>query len=96
MSSFASMGVALSDAVAKDLNGHVEGWAAGLYLCALAMQRDRIAAGVSASMHSDRFVSDYFFGELAGLPEDSARLPERVVGAHPDVSGTLRRGALPY
>ncbi len=34
----ASTGVALSDADAKDLNGHVEGWAAGLYLCALAIR----------------------------------------------------------
>ncbi len=85
---FVNAGIDLSDAVVSDTNRQVEGWAAGLYLCALAM-RETGSLPDFGEAHTDRFVLDYFEEDLARLPDVSARFPERVLGAHPDVPGTL-------
>ena len=65
---FETMDIDLSDAVVHDTNRRVEGWAAGLYLCALAV-RETGSLPVFGETHSDRFVSDYFEADLAGLPK---------------------------
>ena len=65
---FVNAGIDLSDAVVSDTNRQVEGWAAGLYLCALAM-RETGSLPDFGEAHTDRFVSDYFEEDLARLPE---------------------------
>ena len=65
---FESMDVDLSDVVVDDANRRVEGWVAGLYLCALAT-RETGSLPEFGDTHSDRFVSDYFEAEMARLPE---------------------------
>jgi LuxR family maltose regulon positive regulatory protein len=68
-------GVDLDPAGVADLTGRTEGWPAGLYLAALALQ-----AGAPGPAHAeaftgeDRFVSEYFRYELLSrLPETEAR-----------------------
>jgi len=63
-----NVGLELSDAVVNDLNSHVEGWAAGLYLSASVM-RNTGSLPDFGETHVDRFVSDFFEPELARLPE---------------------------
>ena len=60
-------GIDLSDAVVSDTNRQIEGWAAGLYLCALAM-RETGSLPDFGEAHTDRFVLDYFEEDLARLP----------------------------
>jgi LuxR family maltose regulon positive regulatory protein len=58
----ATAGLGLSDADANELNQRAEGWAAGLYLAALALDSDeRLDVGAFAG--DDRFVSDYLRSE---------------------------------
>ncbi len=64
---FVNAGIDLSDAVVSDTNRQIEGWAAGLYLCALAM-RETGSLPDFGEAHTDRFVLDYFEEDLARLP----------------------------
>ncbi len=62
-------GVELSGAEAVELNTHAEGWAAGLYLAALAMLADGGPPDVARFHGTDRFVTDYLRTEfLDSLP----------------------------
>jgi len=65
---FEGAGLDLSDAVVQEINSHVEGWAAGLYLCALAI-RETGSPPDFGTTHIDRFFSDYFEADLAGIRE---------------------------
>jgi LuxR family transcriptional regulator, maltose regulon positive regulatory protein len=58
----ATAGLRLSDVDANELNRHAEGWAAGLYLAALALDSDE-SLDVGAFAGDDRFVSDYLRSE---------------------------------
>ena len=58
----ATAGVGLSDADTNELNQRAEGWAAGLYLAALALDSDE-SLDVGAFAGDDRFVSDYLRSE---------------------------------
>jgi LuxR family transcriptional regulator, maltose regulon positive regulatory protein len=58
----AAAGARLSDADADELNGRAEGWAAGLYLAALALEADD-ELDVTAFAGDDRFVTDYLRSE---------------------------------
>lgn len=58
----ATAGLGLSDADTNELNRHAEGWAAGLYLAALALDSDE-SLDVGAFAGDDRFVSDYLRSE---------------------------------
>jgi LuxR family maltose regulon positive regulatory protein len=77
----AAAGLAVDDATAVQLNAHAEGWAAGLYLAALAL---RPGPGARAALPSDfsgahRFVSDYFRLELLSrLPDEEVEFLTRV------------------
>jgi LuxR family transcriptional regulator, maltose regulon positive regulatory protein len=65
----AAAGLGLSDADANQLNRHAEGWAAGLYLAALAFDTDE-SLDVGEFAGDDRFVSDYLRSEhLARMTE---------------------------
>jgi LuxR family transcriptional regulator, maltose regulon positive regulatory protein len=62
-------GVDVSEQEARSLNEHAEGWAAGLYLTALAFDGD--ASALAAFGGDDRFVTDYLRSEhLARLAPD--------------------------
>jgi LuxR family maltose regulon positive regulatory protein len=58
-------GVSVSEAQAAELNDRTEGWAAGLYLAALAIQESKASAAEAITSFSgkDRFVVDYFRSE---------------------------------
>jgi LuxR family transcriptional regulator, maltose regulon positive regulatory protein len=58
----ATAGLGLLDADANELNQRAEGWAAGLYLAALALDSDE-SLDVGAFAGDDRFVSDYLRSE---------------------------------
>lgn len=60
----AGAGVELSREASADLNARTEGWAAGLYLAALSLDRSANAAGVSTFAGDDRLVTDYIRSEL--------------------------------
>ncbi len=70
-------GVDVSEQEAKSLNEHAEGWAAGLYLAALALGGDTTAlAGFGGD---DRFVTDYLRSEhLARLDSDEIEFLSRT------------------
>jgi LuxR family maltose regulon positive regulatory protein len=55
---------------AIELNRHVEGWAAGLYLAALSLKN---GSSVASFDGSDRFVTDYLRGEELSKADDSDR-----------------------
>ena len=57
-------GIELSDSEVGELNTHAEGWAAGLYLAALAMLAVGTPPDVSRFSGEDRFVTDYLRTEL--------------------------------
>jgi LuxR family transcriptional regulator, maltose regulon positive regulatory protein len=59
----AATGVTVTDAEAKDLNEHVEGWAAGLHLAALFLQESDDPEALTAFTGRDRFVADYLRAE---------------------------------
>ncbi len=63
---FEREGIDLETAAVQEINSHVEGWAVGLYLCALVI-RETGSPPVFGETHSDRFVSDYFEADLARL-----------------------------
>jgi LuxR family transcriptional regulator, maltose regulon positive regulatory protein len=70
-------GLVVSDGEAKTLNEHAEGWAAGLYLIALASGAD--PAPQSAFGGHDRFVTDYLRSEhLARLPAEQVEFLTRT------------------
>ena len=58
----ATAGLGLSDGDANELNQRAEGWAAGLYLAALALNSEE-SLDVGAFAGDDRFVSDYLRSE---------------------------------
>jgi LuxR family maltose regulon positive regulatory protein len=55
----ATAGVTVSESEAQKLNGHAEGWAAGLHLAALFMQESGDPEALAAFTGKDRFVADY-------------------------------------
>jgi LuxR family transcriptional regulator, maltose regulon positive regulatory protein len=57
----AAAGVELTPSEAAELNKHAEGWAAGLYLAALAVAQGGVS--VASFGGSDRFVTDYLRAE---------------------------------
>jgi LuxR family maltose regulon positive regulatory protein len=59
----AAAGVTVTDAEAKALNEHVEGWAAGLHLAALFLQESDDPEALAAFTGKDRFVADYLRAE---------------------------------
>ena len=63
----AAVGVELTEDATRMLTGHVEGWAAGLYLTALALKSpDHVSVDVD---DAGRFVSDYLWTQhLSSLP----------------------------
>jgi LuxR family maltose regulon positive regulatory protein len=64
----AAAGLTVTEAEAKELNGHAEGWAAGLHLAALHMQESGDPDAIAAFTGKDRFVADYLRSEhLSGL-----------------------------
>ncbi len=69
------MGVKLDAADLAALMERTEGWAAGLYLAALAVQAGAPSAiAVAGFTGRERFVSEYFRLELLSrLPESEAR-----------------------
>jgi LuxR family transcriptional regulator, maltose regulon positive regulatory protein len=56
-------GVTVTESEAQKLNGHVEGWAAGLHLAALFMQESGDPESLAAFTGKDRFVADYLRSE---------------------------------
>lgn len=65
---FRAANVSVSDDALATAVDRCEGWATGLYLCALATRRGSHVAEVSGG---ERFVADYLYGEgLAGLSDD--------------------------
>lgn len=56
-------GVTVTDAAAKELNEHAEGWAAGLHLAALFLQESDDPEAIAAFTGNDRFVADYLRAE---------------------------------
>jgi LuxR family transcriptional regulator, maltose regulon positive regulatory protein len=61
-----AVGVELTEAEAENLNEHVEGWAAGLYLAALSLGDG--TSSLATFGGDDRFVTDYLRSEeLAGV-----------------------------
>ena len=66
---FERAGLDLPDHVVQEVNSRVEGWAAGLYLCALVTRESGALPSLEAAS-IDRFLADYFESEhLAGIPE---------------------------
>jgi LuxR family transcriptional regulator, maltose regulon positive regulatory protein len=59
----AAVGVRVTDEEAHELNGHVEGWAAGLHLAALVLKEADDPDAIASFDGSDRFVVDYLRGE---------------------------------
>ncbi len=57
----AAAGVDVTEAEAEELNQHVEGWAAGLYLAALSLSGG--ASSLATFGGDDRFVTDYLRSE---------------------------------
>jgi LuxR family transcriptional regulator, maltose regulon positive regulatory protein len=74
-------GADLPDAEVADLARRTEGWAAGLYLAALARTGLRLASIAAAPDQDDRFVSEYLQSELlSGLsPRDRSFLTRTSV-----------------
>ena len=65
-----AVGMDVSEAEASELNGRVEGWAAGLHLAALFMQEAGADAAISSFTGKDRFVADYLrFEHLSRLKQ---------------------------
>lgn len=56
-------GVTVTEAEAKELNLHAEGWAAGLHLAALFMQESDDPNAIASFTGKDRFVADYLRSE---------------------------------
>jgi LuxR family transcriptional regulator, maltose regulon positive regulatory protein len=66
----AAVGMDVSEAEARELNGRAEGWAAGLHLAALFMQEAGDDAAISSFTGKDRFVADYLrFEHLSRLKQ---------------------------
>lgn len=67
---------ALDDADVERLNDHVEGWAVGLLLSGLTLERrPDLAASLDDLFRSDRHLTDYLVDEvLARLPDDLREL----------------------
>jgi LuxR family maltose regulon positive regulatory protein len=59
----AGAGVTVTESQATELNGHAEGWAAGLHLAALFMQESEDPEAIAAFTGKDRFVADYLRAE---------------------------------
>ena len=59
----AAAGVKVTDAEAKELNEHAEGWAAGLHLAALFLKESDDPEALGAFTGKDRFVADYLRAE---------------------------------
>ena len=68
----------LAPAEVAELNGHTEGWCAGLYLAALSAKRNG-ATGAIQFRGDDRFVAEYLRSEvLSRLPHDELRFLTRT------------------
>ena len=83
----------LEDAEINELVERTEGWAAGLYLTALAARAegDELADALSVT-GADRYLADYFRSEyLSHLTPERLTLPAPHVGAGDDVGPALRR-----
>ena len=82
----------LADAEITELVERSEGWAAGLYLAALAMRDEsdeRQAAGVRSVTGDDRYLADYFRSEYLSRPgARAADVPAPHLGARA-MSGPL-------
>ncbi|MGS0688943.1 hypothetical protein ACVBEQ_27975, partial [Nakamurella sp. GG22] len=61
---FERHGIALSSDQAAALQLRTEGWAAGVRLAALSLNRDDIAAGIQRFSGSERSVAEYLIGEV--------------------------------
>ncbi len=61
---FEGHGIALSADQAAALQVRTEGWAAGVRLAALSLNRDDIAAGIERFSGSERSVAEYLIGEV--------------------------------
>jgi len=66
------VGAELAPTAVEDLMQRTEGWAAGLYLAALALRSGAPAATAGVPGGQDRFISDYFREEVLGRlnPDD--------------------------
>lgn len=81
-------GVSIDDDALEELLEETEGWPAGIYLAALALNRDKGAAGAAGGGHH-RFVAEYLRVELlASLDDDDLRFLTRSSLLDP-VSGDL-------
>ena len=85
---FESSAIDLSDSVVHEINSHVEGWAAGLYLSRVGDARNGITSGFRRDAPRPLRLR-LLRRRSRRAPGGSARFPERVVGAHPDVPGAL-------
>jgi LuxR family maltose regulon positive regulatory protein len=75
MQLFAGVGVELSPADADRITARTEGWAAGVYLCALVVQQDPDAlTGPTPLAGSSRYVADYLLPR--SFEQTSAELQE--------------------
>lgn len=61
---FATHGITLTVDQAATLRARTEGWAAGVRLAALSLNRDDIAGGIQRFSGSDRSVAEYLIGEV--------------------------------
>ena len=89
----------LEDAEINELVEHTEGWAAGLYLTALAARAESDAGDtrdVVSVTGADRYLADYFRSEyLARLEPDRLTFLRRSAGARVDERPALRRRPRP-
>jgi LuxR family maltose regulon positive regulatory protein len=68
------MGLSLSEADVASLEGHTEGWIAGLQLAALSMRgRDDAATFIAGFAGDHRYITDYLVGEVLGRQTDDVR-----------------------
>ena len=88
-------GLVLDDAAADALVERTEGWAAGIYLAALAVRGLDDAEEAAARFSGDhRVVAEFLRDELIdGLPEDTRRVPDPDVRAGVPRRAGLRCGA---
>ncbi|WP_157536082.1 helix-turn-helix transcriptional regulator [Microbacterium sp. Root166] len=88
---FRAAGVTVSDETLGWAVDRCEGWAAGLFLCALAV---RSGADVSDITGRERFVADYLYGEvLVGLSDDAREFLRRSAVLE-EMSGPLCNAVL--